>query len=192
MVAGEGPPKDADAYEAKDLPNGLNFAELRKDPKMGAWLKGAHAKGMSNAQIQHVFSGFAEFLGDEHALSAEECVGELRGLWKDDASFGANMKAAERAARQLGTKAGIPFDDINKTYGNDPKILRLLAAIGAELKEDTSVTDAAGGGGVEGIDEQIAAIDKQLAALLPAEYDKRQPLLDKKLKLYERKLNGGK
>jgi len=184
LVAGEGPPKDPDAYEAKDLPHGLNFGDLRKDPKMGAWLKGAHAKGMSNAQIQHVFSGFAEYLGADAEASAEDCVAALRETWKDDASFSANLKASDRAARQLAEKAGISYDDINKAYGNDPKIIRLLAAIGAELKEDVSVAEAVGGGGVQGIDEQIAAIDKQLLELGSGQTDKRRALTDQKLALF--------
>lgn len=186
LVAGEGPPKDADAYEVKDLPNGLDFAALRKDPEMGAWLKGAHSKGMSNSQIQHVFSGLAKFLGADADMSAEDCVTDLRGSWKDDATFSANMKAADRAARQLGAKAGISFDDLNKAYGNDPKIVRLLAAIGAELKEDTSVAEAVGGGGVVGINDQIAAIDKQLLELGSGQADKRRALTDQKLALYEK------
>lgn len=189
LVAGEGPPKDADAYDAKDLPHGLNFAEMRKDPKMGAWLKGAHAKGMSNAQIQHVFSGFAEYLGADQELSVEECVGKLRETWKDDASYGTNMQAADRAAKQLAQKTGITYDQINKAYGNDPVIVRLLAAIGAEMKEDASVTAAGAGGGGDGgnIDEQIAAIDKQLLELPPGS-DKRTTLIEQKMRLYDRKL----
>lgn len=184
------PPETPEQYDVAELPGGIKFADLKNDPKTAAWLKGAHSRGMSNKQIEHVFNGFAELIGDlgtgETAMTQETCVAELRKVWADDAAFAKNTRAAQRGAQAFAQKAGLDFAELERRYGNDPLFVRFAAALGAEVAEAAPIPTGAGGTGATNVDEQIAAITAQMYALQPHD-PQREPLREKLLKLYEMK-----
>ena len=188
MVAGESPPADADAYDVKELPHGLRFEDLKKDEKLAGWLKGAHAKGMSNAQVQHVFEGLAEYMVAEQSFTAEEAIAELRQVWTTEADFAQNAQRAWRAAGVIAPRIGLSQADFDRQYGNDPVIVRLMAAFGAEMAEDRNV--GAGDTPNPGdFDTQVAAIDKQLEEMIPSD-PRRSQLVERKLALFQSKFGG--
>lgn len=190
LVDGGAPPESAEAYDVKELPNGVKFEDLKKDPATAAWLKGAHSRGMTNKQIEHVFNGLADFLGDvgtgEAALSMEDCTAELRKVWTTDADFAKNTAAATRGAQAFAAKAGIDFAQLEARYGNDPVIVRLLAAIGAEVSEAAPLPTGAANPGGTNVDEEIANLTKQMYGMQPHD-PQREVLRERLLKLYERK-----
>ena len=142
--SGEAPPKDADGYDIKPdgLPEAIKLDELKKDPKFQSFLKSAHGKGMTNAQVQFVLGEFynraGELVGGAKALTTDEVVQQLRGVWKDDASYGANMGHAYKAANALAKKVGVEYGDIEAAgLGDNPLFIRLMAALGPEVGADT-------------------------------------------------------
>ncbi|MCC6196788.1 MAG: hypothetical protein IT518_20230 [Burkholderiales bacterium] len=180
------PPETPDAYDVKELPEGLNFEELKKDPKMQTWLKGAHAKGMTNAQIQHVLSGLADVALGDRELTADDCLAELRKSWASPADFNRNQAAAYRAATRLGEQVGVTFAEIESAgLGNHPLFIRIMAKIGEHMRED-GAPNAPGTPAPQDWQGQIDAIQKQLDEL-PKHDGRRRELNDQKLKLYEQK-----
>lgn len=186
LVAHGLPPKDPDSYEVKELPGGLKFEEFRKDPKFASQLKGFHAVGITNKQLTAVMGAFSEFISGDAEASAEDCTKTLGEVWKTEQEYATQVKASYRAANVLAVKAGLSYADLEQAgLGNNPVFVRVMAAIGAEMKED-SPADAAALSALPGdFDAQIAAIDEQLTKLTPYEADKRGPLIDRKLKLFE-------
>lgn len=69
-------------------------------------------------------------------LDAEECTASLKAEWKSDGEYKSNINKAYRAAvGYFGTDAM----DIIKEYGNDPRVIKGLAKLGAEMGEDKSI-----------------------------------------------------
>jgi len=137
MGAGGAPPKSADEYKIDSEPFqklGLD-AEGTKD-----WRNAAHKLGLSQAQMEGVTAFYGEFApqvaGAGAELSAEQTTAALKAVWPDPAAYTANSTAAYKAANALATKAGIPFEEVDKAIGNNPAAIRLLAALGDELGED--------------------------------------------------------
>ncbi len=197
LIAQGLPPASPDEYKVEgELPQGLNFDELKKKPEIAAALKRFHSKGMSNAQVKEVVTFFLEDAIADNVADAETCEKTLRTEhWKTDAEFQTNAKAAFRAANVFAQKLGVPAAQLFKQYGNDPVINRLFAMLGADMKEDVGVGGDASGGEVAGtlaqIEARVAAIMTELGTL--KSYDpKRKELLAEKSKLFEKKIALGK
>jgi hypothetical protein len=184
------PPDSPEAYDVKELPAGLNFEELKKDPKMQTWLKGAHAKGMTNAQIQHVMSGLADFVGGDASLTAEEATAELGKVWTSPADFQRNQRAAYRAASAIAQQMGVSYDDLEAAgLGNNPVFVRVMAHIGAQMREDQAPNNPGTPAGAGNVDEQISQIRKELETM-PKGDRRRRELNDRLVKLHEQKAGG--
>ena len=188
MVAGEAPPADEEGYEVKDLPHGIDFAELKKDPEFSSWLKGAHSKGMSNAHIQHAMEGLSKFIVGDVTYTQGEAVTELRKVWVSDAEYSANGRAAERAAKTVAARLGVPYEELSNRYGNDPLYIRAMAVFGREMAEDTAPPD--GGNVPSDIEDQIKAKRAELE-LMPMSDRNRPAKQAALLKLYEMKTESG-
>lgn len=189
MVAGEAPPADENAYDVKELPHGVDFAELKKDEKFRTWLKGAHSKGMSNAQVQHAMEGLSEFIVGEMSYTADEGAAALREVWKTDEEFKSNANAAWRAANAAAQKAGVSFAELDAAFGNNPMWLRVMASLGKEMAEDRS-PGATGWVPSGDLESQIKAVRTQLDAM-PVHDRARPALQDKLMVLYNAKTPNG-
>jgi hypothetical protein len=121
--------------------------------------------------------------------TAEETIGELRQTWTTDADLKANLHRANRAAKVIAPRIGMDYAQFDAAYGNDPVIVRLMAAFGAEMAEDTNVQNGSTPPAAD-FDSQLAAIDAELEAL-PVYSPKRGDLIARKLALFEAK-HGGK
>lgn len=145
---GDLPPKDADGYEVKTLPDGApTFDEIKADPDMQGFLKGAHARGITNAQLEYVlgeyFTRAPQLVNGAAALDAGAATAKLREVWKDEAALNANLGHAYRVSQMAAQKSGIPLEEIHASLGNNPTFVRLMAALGPEFQESLG---APGGG----------------------------------------------
>lgn len=130
LGAGEAPPKTPEDYQLT-LPDGISMDVLKNDAKFAGFLKGAHARGLNNAQVSWAISEFQQRM----APSPEEAELELR---KDFTSDQALTQALQRSYRATATYAGNDETRarLDAKFGNDPDFIKLMARIGGELGED--------------------------------------------------------
>lgn len=156
LGAGDVPPKDAEGYDPKV--EGFDMAQLKQDPDYQSFLKGAHAKGMTNAQVEYVLSAYAGSAAIANLggapLSAEEFKAEMTANhWKGEGEYDQSMAAAMKAIRAYAPD--ITKEEID-TLPNHPIVAKILAAVGKETAEDRAVRVAP---------MAAADFDSQLAAL---------------------------
>jgi hypothetical protein len=140
MGSGDLPPKSAEEYQIA-VPDALKeLFDPKADPLMGDFLKDAHAAGLTQKQIDLVMGKYFELapqlIEGGKQLSADECIADLKQEWKTDDQYKAEVGKAFKAAQAFGDKDA---EAIVNDYGNDPRIIRLLARVGAELGEDKSI-----------------------------------------------------
>ena len=202
--SGDLPPKSADEYAPKVGVEGFNFDEFKADPAMQTFLKGAHAKGMTNDQLSFAIEQFLEvapsLVEGSGKLDAEQCKAALSEVWAKPEEAKANYAYAFRATEAYAAKIGVTFEEIEASgLADHPLFIRMMAAVGPELGEDTSPsTEGAGGGiSVEEFENQAAALRQQLQELPVS--DKRRPavkaqydaLYAKRFGTKPQKLSGG-
>lgn len=137
---GDLPPKTADEYTIPVPDDMKELFDPKTDPLMGAFLKDAHAAGLTQKQMDLVMGKYFELapqlVEGGQQLSADACIADLKQEWKTDEQYKAEIGKAFKAAQAFGDKDA---QAIVKDYGNDPRIIRLLARVGAELGEDSSI-----------------------------------------------------
>ena len=163
LGAGDIPPKTAAEYKLnvdekfKEL---FPADKLADDPAMKAFLDKAHEKGLSQGQVDLFLNEWFErssgLLDAKATMDAEACMNSLKEVWKTDTEFKENNQAAYRAAKEYG---GDQFDAILSDYGNDPRIIQLLAKVGKELGEDRSASvDARGKTDAQNMQDEHATL----------------------------------
>lgn len=146
MGSGDMPPKSAEDYQIT-VPDALKDVwNPKEDALLGEFLKSAHAAGMNQKQIDLAMATYMDvipkLLDGSKQLSTEECTATLRETWKTDEQYKEAIQQAYKAAIAYGDSDA---EAIIKDYGNDPRIIKLLNRIGAELSEDGSITPPGGG-----------------------------------------------
>lgn len=131
LGAGDAPPSKPEDY-APAVPEGLTLDALKQDPMYQGFLKGAHSRGMTNAQVSYVLEAMAARAKPDPAVAEAE----LRKVWTSDAELGKGLNLAYRAAS---TYAGDLFEKVEAKFGTDPDFIRLMAKVGAELGEDPGI-----------------------------------------------------
>lgn len=142
---GDLPPKSAEEYQVA-VPDALKDKwNPKEDPLLGEFLKDAHAAGMTQKQVDLALSRYMDIapklVAGASQLSAEECTTQLKSEWKTDDQYKAEVGNAYKAAVGYG---GGDAEGIIKDYGNDPRIIRLLAKVGGEMGEDRSPSPPGG------------------------------------------------
>lgn len=172
LGSGDAPPKDAGEYSVKlEGVEGFNWDEFKADESTQSFLKGSHAKGMTNAQVEYVIGEYLKaapgLVEGGAQLSNEDCTAALKAAWGDDQAMHTNLKSSYRAAEAFASEAGKPgnFQTLMAKYGNDPDFIAFTANIGKELAEDTLITQGV-------VNEQdfavkTAELRKQLEELSP-------------------------
>lgn len=183
--SGDVPPKSAEEYDLKQLPEGITFEEIKNDPAMSKFIKGAHARGLTNAQLEWAMNEHLSIMqgaiNASQDMSVEECTAELRKAWPNQQDFELNAGNAYRAFKAFADPAD---QDAMDELGNNPLMVRLLANIGRELQEDKPIE--AGTPAAQNWEQEVAAIranpaymdsshaeHKQLQAKMNALYEKR-------------------
>lgn len=187
--AGKVPDKPED-YAPEGLPEGIDFEAVKKDPLFTGFLKGAHAKGLTNDQVSYALGEYfklaPDLVGADKRLSAEEATAELGKVWTDTAAMQANLSQAQRAVRGFGGGGDVPgsTERLLAKYGNDPDFLAFAAAVGKEMQEDTPIADGTPAAG--DWDAEVVKIKAD-----PAYQDERHPqhkvLVDRMSQLYQRR-----
>lgn len=191
--SGDVPPKTPDEYAVKlEGVEGFNWDEFKADEGAQSFLKGAHAKGLTNDQVQYVIGEYMkaapDLIGGGAQLSTQDAFAALKAVWTDDQAMTQNVRNSFRAAEAFANEPGKPgnFATLQAKYGNDPDFIAFTANIGKELKEDTAIN----GGGVSDADFAVKTAElRQQLQDLPA-HDAKRPGIQAQLDdLYNRKYN---
>lgn len=132
LGAGDVPPKTPEDY-APPVPEGISLDALKTDPLYQGFLKGAHAKGMTNAQVGYVLAEFAQ--REAMRASPEVAEAELRKVWTSDEQMKAGLAGAYRVVKAY-AGGDEQLAKIEAKFGSDPDFLQFMARIAPELKED--------------------------------------------------------
>lgn len=192
LGSGDAPPKTAEEYTVKlEGVEGFDWDEFKADPDTQSFLKGAHAKGLTNDQVQYVIGEYMKaapsLIGGAAQLTQQDCTAALKAVWGDDQTIRTNVSASYRAAEAFASQGEAPgnFNALMTKYGNDPDFIAFTANIGKELKEDSAIN---GGAQVSEADFAVksAELRSQLQAL-PA-HDPKRPGIQAQLdEMYNRK-----
>jgi hypothetical protein len=182
MGTGDAPPKTVADYKV-EIPETMKDYDIEKDKAFTDFRDKAHKAGMTQAQFDLVMGEYfrvaPELVGGAKALDAETCVNELRTTWKSDAQYKTEVGNAYKAAMAYG---GDDAEGIMKDYGNDPRIVRMMARAGAELGEDKSPSTGGSlpaGQSVEAVMQSEAYTNAKhpdharVSAQVTAEFDRR-------------------
>ncbi len=141
---GDVPPENSDGYAIKlEGVEGFNWEEFKADPDSQAFLKGAHAKGMTNAQVEYVIGEYMkaapQLVQGAAQLDQHGATEALRGEWKNDAEFKNGVQASYRAVQGFAADRGAlgSMDNLMAKFGNDPDFIAFTSRIGREMSEDT-------------------------------------------------------
>lgn len=130
MGSGDAPPKTPADY-APELPQGLSLDTLKADPMYQGFLKGAHGRGMTNAQVSYVLDAMAQRM----APNPEAAEAELRQVWKTDEQLQAGLAGAFRVVKAYaGDEA--TMQRLEQKFGSDPDFIKFVAKIAPEMGED--------------------------------------------------------
>lgn len=192
LGSGDAPPKTAEEYTVKlEGVEGFDWNEFKADPDTQSFLKGAHAKGLTNDQVQYVIGEYMKaapnLIGGAATLDRDECIATLKNAWGGEQAMAGNLRSSYRAAEAFASEPGKPgnLDVLMSKYGKDPDFIAFAANIGKELKEDSAIN---GGAQVSEADFAVksAELRSQLQAL-PA-HDPKRPGIQAQLdEMYNRK-----
>lgn len=156
-----GVPDSPEAYGLKP-PEGIPDG-LWSDATATAFAGMAHKHGLTPAQAQGLAAEFLSFqaqqMPDVEAMRAS-AESELRREW--GAAFAAKADHAKRAVRQFGGDALVEYLETTG-LGNDPRMVRAFAAIGAAMAEDVPAGMGQGRAGVMSPDSARAEANRLMA-----------------------------
>ncbi len=161
LGSGDVAPKDPSEYAPKVEIEGFQWDEFKADPEMQGFLKGAHAKGITNDQLSFVLAEYypramqlAEGAGQ---LSVADCDTALQKAWTTPEAVHNNKIGAYRVFEAFAEKAGVTMEEMEASgAANNPAVMKLLAAIAPELGEDRGVSGI-GSGGQEKIEDLLVS-----------------------------------
>ena len=135
-----------------ELPEALKGVELNEEMH-NQFREEAHKAGLSQGQFEFVMGKYLELapqlVAGAQQVTAEQTVAELKTAWgKDYPTQAAN---AWRGVSQIAQAAGLTVEQVETELGNSPTFNRIMAAVGAQLREDTSVTTGGSGAGASGM-----------------------------------------
>lgn len=151
MGSGDAPPKTAEEYKVT-VPDEWKEAFPADSETMATFRKDAHEQGLSQKQFDFFINKYIEqapqLIKGGAAATQEAAEADLRTTWKTDAEFKTQAGHAFKAWQAFADPqdAG-KMDEV----GNSPAVVRLLARIGAEMKEGGSIPAAADGTGADDI-----------------------------------------
>lgn len=151
LGSGDAPPKSPDEYDVKS--DKFDFAEFKADEANKAFLKSAHAKGLTNAQVEFVLGEYFErapaLVAGAGQLDNDAVIAALRSEWGNDTD--AKMGLAAKAA----LAAGFTAEQLAAPEFNNPALIKLAAFFGAQLGEDQP--PSGGGVSAESIQDMLAS-----------------------------------
>jgi hypothetical protein len=144
-------PKAATEYKLPELPEALKGASF-DDAITNQFKEDAHKAGFSQAQFEFAMGKYFELapalVNGAQKVSAEDTIATLKQTWGPE--YEKNGQAAWRGMNQIAQAAGLTPQEVEAELGNSPAFNRIMAVVGAQLKEDKSVNPGGstpGGGG---------------------------------------------
>lgn len=182
LGAGDAPPATPEDY-APIVPPGTTLEELKADPLFTGFLKGAHGKGMTNAQVSYVLDAYAARM----AMSASPEAGEaeLRKEWATDDQMRRGLTDSLKAVKSFSGGDEARAQRIDAKFGNDPDFVWLMAQVGKELHEDTPVGGALTEGEAQSLESLMAS-----PAYLDAKHPEHAATSARVKALYEKRYAG--
>src|SRR3546814_96352 len=109
LGSGDAPPKTFEEYAPKIEAEGFNWDEFKADESTQSFLKGAHAKGMTNAQVEYAISEYLKaapaLVEGVAQLTAQARTATLKAVWAHDAAMSAHVSATSRSPGVSATEA---------------------------------------------------------------------------------------
>jgi hypothetical protein len=152
-------PKTPADYKLPELPEALKGAELEGE-LTDAFREKAHKAGLSQEQFEFVMGQYfdlaPQLVNGGQAVSAEETIAALKSTWGKD--YQTNAANAWRGLTQVAQAAGLTVAEVEAELGNNAAFNRIMAAVGAQMREDTSVNTGGSGAGAAGGMSEAAAL----------------------------------
>lgn len=149
-------PKTAADYKMPELPEALKGVAF-DDAATNRFKEDAHKAGFSQAQFEFAMGKYFDFapalVNGGQKASAEDTIATLKQTWGAD--YEKNGQAAWRGMEQIAQAAGLTTAEVEAELGNSPAFNRIMAVVGAQLKEDKSVNP--GGSGAQSADSMAQA-----------------------------------
>lgn len=157
LGTGDVRPKTAAEYKMPELPEALKDVQLDEE-KHNAFRERAHKVGLSQSQFEFVMGEYLDIapqlVAGGQAVSADQTIAELKTAWgKDYQTQAAN---AWRGLSQIASVAGMTVEQVDAELGNSPAFNRIMAAVGAQLREDTSINTGGNASGANGMADAAA------------------------------------
>ena len=134
-------PKTAADYKLPELPDALKDVPLDNELH-NQFREEAHKAGLSQGQFEFVMNKYMELapqlVNGAQQVTAEQTVAELKTAWGKD--YQAQAANAWRGVSQIAAAAGLTVEQVESELGNSPAFNRIMAAVGAQLREDTSIS----------------------------------------------------
>lgn len=184
MGSGEAPPKTAEEY-APELPAGITMDTLKTDPLFAGFLKGAHAKGLNNAQVSYAISEFQQRmqLAEQQRNDPGVAQAELEKVWTSPQEMEQGLNASFRGAQAFAEDKDHAAR-LDKKFGNDPDFIRLMARVGKELGEDAPPQ------GLNTVEAESLEALKANPAYLDQKHPEHRVVVAKVKALYDKKYAG--
>lgn len=184
LGTGDAPPKDPESYDPK--PERFDMEALKADEQYKGWLKGAHAKGMTNDQVAYVLDSFADRQADiapnPLLMPLEDFKTAVEPAFAEYGGFQKGIALGQRTIRTF--VPDVTAEDL-ASIPHHPLIAKVLAAVGKELPEDTG-TPRVGALSATDFDSEVATL-KASEAFNNATHPEHQAAVDKMSSLYARR-----
>lgn len=140
LGAGGALPKSAEEYQVA-VPDALKEHWKPEEDKL---FQDFRARAFENKVPQEAFDFMMgeyfnlapQLVGGAKQLSADECVAELKKDWSTPEQYKQELNTAYRG---LVGYAGEDAEGLMADYGNDPRFIRMMNRMGAEMGEDKSL-----------------------------------------------------
>jgi hypothetical protein len=147
LGAGDIRPATASEYKMPTLPEALKDAKM-DDALLGQFREDAHKAGFSQSQFDLALGKYFELapalVGAGQKFTADDTVADLKKTWGDN--YQANSQNAWRGLTQIASVAGLTVEQVDSELGNSPAFNKIMAAVGAQMREDRAPNPQAGGG----------------------------------------------
>lgn len=165
-------PETPDGYLFEKWPEDAPpLDEWRADPKAAEFLKGAHALGFTEEQLEYAMGAYfgdaKQLVAGAKQLDANAAETALRQVWPDERAYDEGMSGAIKVATALAQKAGVSMQEVYGAFGNSPAIIRMLASVAREFGEGSLPA---------GIDSSGTVMTLEQMQLHPAAKDEKHPL----------------
>ena len=172
MGSGDVPPKTAEEYKVtvpESLAETIKADELANSADFKGFLGKMHGLGLNQQQLDGVVGELLtrSAAKDQRSVEAQvsECAAALAQTWPSQAVREQNIGLAFKAFNAFADEGDRELMD---QIGNNPIVVRLLAAVGKELQEDTPIV--ANSPEAKSWEDQVAELKSQ-----PGYMDRNHP-----------------